>query len=106
MEPNESPAVSALRELKEEVGLVCEETDLIHLGDFCPTPGLIAGKICIYSAEKCKPSKQAEKTEFGITQFKWFSDHEIEDFIEKGLIHDTSTILAIYRRKVLKNKAS
>ena len=34
MEPNESPALSALRELKEEVGLICAEKDLVHLGNF------------------------------------------------------------------------
>lgn len=105
LEPNESPILSALRELEEEVGLICDAKDLVHLGSFYPVPGLISGKACIYSAEKCKFAPQAQKHEFGITQFKWFSEEEVEEYIEKGLIHDSSTILAIYRRKKLFNKS-
>jgi 8-oxo-dGTP pyrophosphatase MutT (NUDIX family) len=98
LEPNESLIFSALRELKEEVGLSCDASDLVHLGNFYPAPGLISGKACIYSAEKCKFTPQAQKNEFGITQFKWFSGEEIEEYIEKGLIQDMATILAIHRR--------
>ena len=115
MEPNESPILSAQRELKEEVGLVCEEKNFINLGTFHPSPGLISGKLCIFSAEKCKPvihteepdseEPDSEEPDFGISQFKWFSEEEVEEYIEKGLIHDSSTILAIYRRKKLFNKS-
>jgi 8-oxo-dGTP pyrophosphatase MutT (NUDIX family) len=104
IESNETPALSALRELKEETGLICEEKNLTHLGTFFASPGLVSGKLSIFSAEKCKPAQQLEETEFGISQFEWFSEEKIEEFIEKGLIHDTSTVLAIYRRMKLRNK--
>jgi ADP-ribose pyrophosphatase len=103
IEPNESPSLSAKRELEEEVGLICEEKNLVNLGTFFPSPGLMSSKLCIFSAEKCKPAPQAKKPEFGISQFKWFSDEDIEELILKGLIQDTSTILAIYRRTKLVN---
>jgi 8-oxo-dGTP pyrophosphatase MutT (NUDIX family) len=104
MEPNESPVLSAQRELKEETGLVCKEEDLIHLGSFYPVPGLISGKACIFSAEKCLPVPQAQQAEFGISQFKWFSEEEVEDLITKGSIHDMATVLAIHRRIKLLNR--
>jgi 8-oxo-dGTP pyrophosphatase MutT (NUDIX family) len=104
IEPNETAALSAIRELKEETGLICEEKDLIHLGTFFPAPGLISGKLAIFSAEKCKPSQQLEEAEFGISQFEWFTEEKFEECIGKGLIHDTSTVLAIYRRMKLLHK--
>ena len=106
LEPNETSATSAIRELKEEVGLVCEEKDLICLGSFYASPGLVSGKINFFSAEKCVPIMQTDEPELGICQFKWFTEREIEEFIKKGLIHDISTILAIYRRMRLNNNTS
>ena len=106
IEPNETPALSAIRELKEEAGLVCEEKDLVHLGTFFPAPGLVSGKLAIFSAEKCKPVSQAEETEFGISRFEWFSEKEIEKSIEKGSIRDMATVLAIHRRMKLFNKSA
>ncbi len=106
IEPNETPALSAKRELEEEVGLVCEIENLVHLGTFFPAPGLVSGKLSIFSAEKCEPDPQAEKPEFGIAQFKWFSEEEIEGLIEKSLIHDMATVLAIHRRTKLFSKSS
>ena len=104
MEPNESPILSAQRELKEETGLVCKEEDIIHLGNFHPVPGLVSGKACIFSAEKCVLVPQTQQAEFGISQFKWFSEEEIEEHIKKGLLRDTSAILAIYRRNRILNQ--
>ena len=104
MEPNETPILSAQRELKEETGLVCKEEDIIHLGNFHPVPGLVSGKACIFSAEKCVLVPQTQQAEFGISQFKWFSEEEIEEHIKKGLLRDTSAILAIYRRNRILNQ--
>jgi 8-oxo-dGTP pyrophosphatase MutT (NUDIX family) len=106
IEPDETPALSAKRELEEEVGLVCEIEDLVDLGIFFPAPGLVSGKLCIFSAEKCESVPYAEKPEFGITQFKWFAEEEIEDLIEKGLVNGMATVLAIHRRMKLFNKSS
>ncbi len=106
IEPNETPALSATRELKEEAGLICEERDLVHLGNFFAAPGLISGKLAIFSAEKCKSVSQTEETEFGISQFKWFSEEKVEELIEKGSIYDMATVLAIHRRMKLFNKSA
>jgi ADP-ribose pyrophosphatase len=95
METNESPALSALRELQEEAGLICSEKDLINLGSFYPAPGLLSGKVCIFSAEKCMSAPKKAKDEFGISQFKWFSKREIEELIINGSISDMATVLAI-----------
>lgn len=105
IEPNETPALSAKRELEEEAGLICEEKDLVHLGSFHPLPGLVSGKLCIFSAEKCEPALQTEKPEFGISRFEWFSEEEIEDLIGKGLV-DMAAALAFQRRTKLFSKSS
>ena len=73
IDPEETPELCAKRELEEEVGLVCETKDLVALGAFYPASGLVAGKICIFSAEKCKFIPKTVQPEFGISQFKWFS---------------------------------
>ncbi|MDA8560508.1 NUDIX hydrolase [Nitrospinae bacterium] len=104
IEPNETPALSAIRELKEEAGLTCEEKNLVHLGNFFAAPGLVSGKLAVFSAETCKSVSQAEEVEFGISQFKWFSEEEVEESIEKGSIHDMATVFAIHRRTKLVNK--
>jgi ADP-ribose pyrophosphatase len=104
IEPNETSALSAKRELEEETGLICDEKDLIHLGTFYPSPGLLFGKLCMFSVEKCIPVPQLEEPEFGISQFKWFSEEEIEELIIQGSIHDMATVLAIHRRTKLFNK--
>jgi len=98
IEPDETPALSAIRELKEETGLICEEEHLIHLGTFFPSPGLQSSKLCIFSAEKCTPVPEKEKPEFGVSEFKWFSEEEIDESISKGSIHDMAMVLAIHRR--------
>lgn len=99
IEPNELPAFSALRELKEEAGIICEEKNLIDLGTFSSDPGLTSSKINLFSAEQCKLAPQTQQHELGISKFEWFSEEKIEEYIKKGLIHDISTILAIYRRE-------
>ena len=98
IEPDETPALSAIRELKEETGLICEEEHLVHLGTFFPSPGLLSGILCIFSAEKCTPVPEKEKPEFGVSEFKWFSEEEIDESISKGSIHDMAMLLAIHRR--------
>jgi len=98
IEPNETPAKSAIRELKEETGLICEEEHLIHLGTFFPCPGLLSGKLCFFSAEQCTPVAEKEETEPGVSRFKWFSEEEIDESISKGSIHDMAMLLAIHRR--------
>ena len=98
IEPDETPALAAIRELKEETGLICEEEHLIHLGTFFPSPGLLSGKLCIFSAEKCTPGTEKEKNDPGVSQFKWFSEEEIDESISKGSIYDMAMLLAIHRR--------
>ena len=98
IEPDETPALAAIRELKEETGLICEEEHLIYLGTFFPSPGLLSGKLCIFSAEKCTPGTEKEKTDLGVSQFKWFSEEEIDESISKGSIYDLGMLLAIHRR--------
>ena len=46
---------------------------------------------------------QTEEPEIGISQFKWFTSEEIEESIEKGSIHDMTTVPAIHRRKKFLN---
>ena len=104
IEPDESPTLSAKRELEEETGVICEEKNLMHLGTFYPAPGLIFGKLCMFSAEKCNLAQKFQEPEFGISQFKWFNSKEIEEAIEKGSIHDMATVLAIHKREKIFNE--
>ena len=45
IEKDESPSITALRELSEEVSFQCNSNDLINLGTYVPDAGLIEGKV-------------------------------------------------------------
>ncbi|KMP12724.1 hypothetical protein UR09_00065 [Candidatus Nitromaritima sp. SCGC AAA799-A02] len=97
VEPDETNHAAALRELKEESGLVGEKANLINLGVFAPAPSIIGAKIQLFAAIDFRPSVDGPVPEFGQRQFSWFSKNEVERMIDKGDIWDASTLVALYQ---------
>lgn len=101
MEPGESLKATAVRELREEVGLICSEEGLRALGYVAPAPSTIAGKVCVFAALECHPCPEGSTPELGHGKFEWFSKSSIENLIESEDILEASTLIALYRARTL-----
>ena len=101
IERGETDAISAIRELEEEVGLICEPKNLHDLGTVATSPSTIAAKEHLFAATDCTLSKAGRTPELGHGQFKWFTKSEINSMINSGRIQGASTLIALFRAKNL-----
>ena len=103
VEPGESPADAAKREMVEEVGMLCKPKNLKSLGVIAPFPSAIGGCIQVFIALNCYPSGYSSNPELGHKEFKWFSMKEIEHLLDAEKIIDAGTLVALDRgKKILK----
>ena len=94
MDEGETLESTAIRELQEETGLVCSKSDLTHITDIAPEPGVILAKIRIYIAKNCTKLTKERSDEIGLNSIEYFSTNEMEMMIRSGKILDPSTIIA------------
>lgn len=97
MEDGEDAETAALRELKEEAGLVCDHADLVHLADIAPEAGVMLAKIRIFAATRCRRSEEFTPSEIGHRSVSFSSVQEVDQSVADGSIFDPSTTVAIYR---------
>jgi len=72
----------AIKELKEETGLIAKK--IIKIGQFSPEPGLISTRVQVFCAtELTKSNKEPEKNEIGM-QLKFFSITKLKEMIKTG----------------------
>ena len=105
VEVEETHARSALRELEEETGLACKETDLCDLGLITPEAGIVAAKIHLFAAMNCKPLRDFHANEIGHRRMKSFTPVEMAAMAESE-IQDPSTLTAYYRLTALQTVES
>lgn len=75
----------AIKELKEETGLIAKK--IIRIGQSSPEPGLISTKVQVFCAtELTKSSKELEKSEIGM-KLKFFPLKTIDRMIQKGFLN-------------------
>jgi len=89
----ESPVAAALRELKEETGLVPGEP-LVPLGMIAPEPGVLDAKVGLFAAPHCTRSGSAGGGEMGHRELKFFTRDELVALIDEGRILDPCTLVA------------
>lgn len=97
IEPGESEAVSALRELTEETGLVCDVSDIDSLGFVTPDAGVLAARVHLYAARRCRRGERMAPLEFGHQEFCLFSRTEMNGLITRSEIQDPCTLIAYYK---------
>jgi len=97
IEDGESDQFSALRELREESGFLCEPKNLHDLGIVSTSPSTIAAKAHLFVATECKLSADGRTPELGHDGFQWFSKQNINIMIAEGKIHEVCTLIALYR---------
>jgi ADP-ribose diphosphatase len=85
---------AAIRELKEETGVICDKSILEYLGTICPEPGVISAKVNLYKAVINNDEIIQSENELGHVEFNWFSSTELKVLIQEQLINDATTLTA------------
>ncbi len=92
LEKGEDPKDTAIRELKEEGGIIASDVKLICA--FYPTPGYSSEKIYIYQAIGCEKGEMSlDENEFLVNE--WISVQKIPKMLADGVITDGKTIIAL-----------
>jgi 8-oxo-dGTP pyrophosphatase MutT (NUDIX family) len=97
VDPGESPEEAAIRELKEETGLVCRPERLIPLGTCMPEAGLIAAQVALFGALDCWEETRTERPEIGLGKCEKFTMHQTKELLREMTLGDTTTSLALHR---------
>jgi 8-oxo-dGTP pyrophosphatase MutT (NUDIX family) len=97
VEVGEPAAVSAVRELDEEVGLRVSPANLASAGLMTPEAGIIAARVALFIARDCEPVRDFAADEMGHSAFVWFNLEEALAMAKSSEIQDPSTLLLLYR---------
>lgn len=97
VDPGEPDRSSALRELEEETGLSCADADLESLGIIAPEPGILAARVHLFTARRCRPVRPFSGEEFGHKEFRWFESAQVSALHDAGEIQDTCTLIAYFQ---------
>ena len=97
VDADESPSVSALRELEEETGLTCSPIHLLDLGTVLPEAGILQGRVHVFAALECEQLREFPSEELGHCEFRWFSGDEVRGLLRQSRIEDATTIAALYK---------
>jgi 8-oxo-dGTP pyrophosphatase MutT (NUDIX family) len=95
------PAQAALRELAEETGLSCAAADLVRLGTVAPEPGIINGRVALFTALNCSGALRVDPAEIGLSAVRLLNEEEIDSEIGAERIQDAVTLLLLCRYRTL-----
>lgn len=94
LEPAESPAVTARRELIEEAGV--DATDWVSLGSLLSSPGVFSEVIHLYLAQGLAPARsQLEDCE--VLEVHWVSFRQACTMALSGELRDAKTSIGLLR---------
>ncbi|MFD0770802.1 NUDIX hydrolase [Bacillus sp. CGMCC 1.60114] len=94
LEPGEKPEATAIRELEEETGYICDNMELIT--SFYTSPGFADEIVYVYAATGLK--KKEDKADLDEDEFVELMEVSLEEalqLIKEQRIHDAKTMFAI-----------
>ncbi len=97
LEDGEDPQAAAIRELREEAGLLCKPDDMLSMGCVAPEAGILAARIALFAAVRCEEAKSFTIDEFGHQALCFFSPSEFIGMATRSEIQDPCTLVAYYR---------
>ena len=99
VEPRETPAATALRELREETRLSCPPDRLASLGSFLPDAGLIEAAVALFVARDVTPAPDAGPVtcEPGVGRLEFFGPDELRKLVCATPDMGASTLVACFR---------
>jgi len=100
VDPGETPAQTARRELAEETGYRARK--MRKLVAFWPSPGFLAEKMTVYLATELTAGKATPMEDERI-ETRWFTSRELDEQIGSGWITDAKTMIAfLYWKRYVK----
>jgi 8-oxo-dGTP pyrophosphatase MutT (NUDIX family) len=96
IEPRESPQTAALRELREETGLICSPKKIHSLGAIAPEAGAFQARVHLFCARDCKKTGIMQR-EFGHGSLKYFTLRQARQMALSGRIEDPATLACILK---------
>ena len=97
VDPKETPAQAALRELTEETGLICPPDRLVPLGTSFPEASTLQARVALFVALDCTPGPRTDQSEIGLGQCVSFSMAEAERLLREMSLEDVTTALCLHR---------
>jgi len=91
VDPGETPAQAARRELAEETGYRARK--IRKLVVFWPSPGFLAEKMTVYLATELTAGRATPMEDERI-EARWFTSRELDQQISSGRITDAKTMIA------------
>jgi ADP-ribose pyrophosphatase len=97
IEPDEEAAAAAVRELKEETGVVPSRVQ--SLGNYLPDAGLIEGRVALFLGRGCTVCDEgaSSPSEIGAGQLHWFEPEALRGLILSQCNIGGSTLAACFR---------
>jgi len=102
VEPDETPAEAALRELREETGLVCSPDRLVALGTCLPEASTLEARVALFAAMDCTRSTKTEASEIGLGGWVSFSMKEAERLLVEMSLEEVTTLVSLHRFFLMK----
>ncbi len=96
VDPGDTPAAAALRELEEETGLTCEAGALRPLGCVANEASTIRGRNALFVAENCRPIGRRDAEEPGLGAVHALTSDEVRAMLARFEIEDAATVAALY----------
>lgn len=97
VDPKETPAEAALRELTEETGLICTPDRLLPLGTSFPEASTLQARVALFVALDCTRGSRTDQSEIGLGQCVSFSMEEAEGLLKDMSLEDVTTALCLHR---------
>jgi 8-oxo-dGTP pyrophosphatase MutT (NUDIX family) len=97
IDEGETPADAALRELKEETGLVCAAEDLIPLAFYAPEAATMAARGALFAATRCQGVPKPGSGELGLDRLQLFTPEAMAALVAGSDMEDAGTLIAYYR---------